>query len=125
MKDILTNIGLSEVLAYLCPGTLLLGSALLWLKLPEGKMEGWSEFLLAVFLVILSYTLGLILSTWSSEGAAHYILASRSQRSTPSIAGFFFWLFHWLPDLLTPRNSSIVDAQTAIQEDLFNRSGLT
>jgi hypothetical protein len=125
MKEILERFGLSEVLSYLCPGALLLGSSLLWVRLPAGKWEGWQEFLLASFLVVLAYTLGLIVSIWSSEGGAQYINQSRTPGRRRTLRAFLLWSFHWLPDLLSPFNRSIVDAQTAIQQDLAERSGLT
>lgn len=80
MKELLEKFGLADLFAFLSPGALLLCSLRLWIDpkvdLPDSfrpDKESWEAFLLAVFLVILAYTLGLIVALWSSGGAAHYL----------------------------------------------------
>jgi hypothetical protein len=78
MKDFLDKFGLSELFAYLFPGAILLASVLLWVRadhLPAvgREKDSWQMFVLVAFLVIASYTLGLIVSSWSSWGSAYYL----------------------------------------------------
>jgi hypothetical protein len=130
MKEILEKIGLSEFFAYICPGAILLFSLTLWLD-PEkiAKFLGESfvkqQIVTAIFLLIFSYTLGLIISWWSISGADLFIRKKRRpqalQRKEKVLTGLL-WVFHGLPE---PRsNPSIVEAKLKMAEALEKYSGL-
>src|SRR5262249_39615811 len=125
MKDLLEKFGLSELFAYLCPGAILLCSLLLWVQPGDVAKDGWQSFVLAGFLVVLAYTLGLMVAAWSSEGAARYINRSRNlhNRWTLLRALNVWWhgIFHSVPDL--PRgDSSVVHAQARLEREVLKRA---
>jgi hypothetical protein len=114
MKEVLEKFGISEVFAYLPSGGLLIASYLFWLPPPDVPKEGWQSFALSAFLVVLAYTLGLLVATWSTEGAAFYLFrlhvrpsverawwrALTEARKWPgTVFDGLVWLFHWLPPL--------------------------
>jgi hypothetical protein len=76
MKDLLDQLGLSELFAHLFPGGILLSSLLLWVRPDElpfllQAKEGWQYPASAAILLIAAYSVGLILSSLSSWLAAY------------------------------------------------------
>jgi hypothetical protein len=126
MKDLLEKIGLGDLFAYVCPGTILLCSLLLWLDrtdLPAGvERNSWQSLAISIVLGILAYTLGLIVAWWSSEGAALYLrqagrLRLKWTRARACILRLL-GILHWIP---APRvNPSIIQSNLQITEDLHN-----
>jgi hypothetical protein len=122
MKEVIQKVGLGDVFAYICPGAILLCSLLLWFNPEQATLfhlgkESWQAFSLPVFLLILSYTLGLILAAWSSGGAALYLRCVRRLRSRldePWLSAVnapfvgLLWLLHWIPE---PRIDRVLFAE--------------
>ena len=130
MKGILERVGLTEVLAYLAPGVVLLCSLGLWI--PGSATQGilnsaeHSAILLFSVAVVLAYTLGLILSSWGGAGGSFFVVRkeARDQGSHKFVGlwswyrvGFpLLWLFHYLP---TPRqDETITERLVSIGERL-------
>jgi hypothetical protein len=130
MKEVLQKVGLGDLFAYIAPGALLLCSVPLWAELPKLEGEGWWTLAAPIFLLILAYVLGLVVSTWASERGAWYILTTRGLPFMPfswskawkmaRVAAA--WAIHWLPDLQL--DASSVAALGDIQVDIYNRIGL-
>ena len=130
MKEILEKIGLSEFFAYVFPGGILLVSLILWVDMKElqgflGETIVKQNFVVATFILVFSYTLGLIVASWSSSGADLYIRMKRRPqaiRQERRALRVLLWVFHALPDLRF--NRSTVEAHLKITEDLTRYSGL-
>jgi hypothetical protein len=130
VKELLEKIGAGDLFAHLCPGTLLLCSVLIWggtgalHGLPE--KEGWQGLTVAAFLLILAYTVGLIVSAWSSEGTARYVREAGREYPHGQVGArvrlHLLRLFHWFPRPYV--NPSIVENNLQIAEDLDHFVGL-
>lgn len=100
MQEFLDRFGLTEALAYLAPGVIVLLSIPLWIQPDLGGVLGPAladqQFVVAVVLFVASYALGFIIAWWSEAGAAGYFLRqAHSSRRAPVF--WFLWLFHSLP----------------------------
>ena len=102
MKDIVQGLGLTEIFARLCPGLILLSSAVLWFSPSQkqlGQLKQYEWVLLALGL-IAAYTLGLILeaaSGWLAHrytkfGGSGYRPLGLTQRSLYRLRFWFFSL---------------------------------
>ena len=128
MKEIAEKIGLSDFFAYICPGTILLFSFVLWMR-PDFKSPPWElilkqQFLAILLFSILAYTLGLLLSS------VNQMMQVRYYRLDLREAGGIFrqawrrtirFLYYFPSPRMTPQ---LVDANLRIAEDLERLAGL-
>jgi hypothetical protein len=130
MKELIEKVGISELFAYLCPGLILLLSLRFWIE-PKKMDEIFREIIkqdliLVILVLILSYTLGLIVASWSNRGAAlYYRLKGRIKVSRQisndcylfqNIALWLIGFMHWLPQFRV--NASVVANNLRIAQDL-------
>ena len=111
----------------------LTASALLWVK-PEfsdvlGDLAS-QKVVVGLLLLIVSYTIGMIIASWSSAGSAHYIRNKRAREAGQlGDSRFWYWpilCLHWIRDPKPNQQAylSIVKTNIRITEDLQKFGGL-
>jgi len=129
MKEVIEKLGLTEFLAYLCPGIIVLMSTFLWVR-PDligivGQEIARNQIIMGVSFLLLSYSAGLIIASWAAAGAHLFI---RTRMGTPEgthkilITLIPLWWFHWLAVPRQTRN--IVEGRLRIAEGLDSYGGL-
>ncbi len=94
MDKIFEQYSLSELFAYVCPGTILLSSLLFWVD-PKFNSSFWQREFVAIFLLLVSsYILGLILASYNR------IAEFRYERNKLSKTGKRFGIFTKILDLI-------------------------
>ncbi len=124
MKDFLDKLGLAELFAYLFPGGILLSSLLLWVSADDLPVllrarDGWQLVGVGAVLLIVSYSLGLIVSSVSTWAAALCWRKAGRHYAEPRPLR---WLGLFLLDLLggvpRPQNKSFRTELTRISASL-------
>ncbi len=124
MKEILEKFGLSEFFAHICPGGILLSSLALWAQLKFDSPFWNREVLVAISVLLLSYTLGLILASFNRMALVRYLRSAPAERRgflRKIRAGTIRLLYHFSLPRFT---SSNVHANLRIAEDLARLAGV-
>jgi hypothetical protein len=122
LPKFIESIGLSDVLAFICPGTVFIVSLSVWLDLNLeallGKDLAANEYAVAVVFVAGAFASGMIFVSFASEGADSYQRRSLSKRDS-LVAGFVHVCLKLFCSVPGPRmNQSLVAGQVQIALDL-------
>lgn len=140
MGDLLEKFGLTEFFAFLCPGVVVGTSALLWInpKLSNllGKELADQQVVVGLLLLVASYTVGMVVSSFGTGGS--YLYLRNKRKIDGGVGSNGLWrqmilylsmiplVLFWIPDpkLSTRANRSIIEANLRISEDLETFGGL-
>ena len=136
MKDLIDKFGLNEFIVFLCPGVFFLCSLTLWVR-PDfayivGEKMADKPAVVGPVLLVLAYTLGLLISAWSVQGAQLYLRLAYHRRSNTKsplwgkVADPTVWYcLAFVHGLRTPRtNPGVVRQQMRISAAMALYGGL-
>jgi hypothetical protein len=131
VKDLIDKFGLNEFIVFLCPGVFFLCSLTLWVR-PDfsyivGEKLADKPAVVGPVLLVLAYTMGLLLSSWSVQGAQLYLrLAYRRHSKVATVWQQASWCcLIFVHGLRTPYiNPGLVRQQMRISTALARYGGL-
>jgi hypothetical protein len=133
-SDQVERLGLSDVLMSVCPGAVLLSSAVLWIPLLEEQLrralgKALESTTASFLLVLLAYAIGLVIHGWAAKGYVLFVTlagpgpASRSGFSKAWWVARFgaAWFLHGRPSVATSEMD--VDARVEMADIVRARYG--